>query len=82
MQNHGFQPTNAANENLDVRLPHRPTFLIACWLLAMMAFALLIAVGTGLTRGKVEISPPQLTAIIPPAVTYSKPVEPRSIEEI
>lgn len=82
MQNQGFQPTNATNENLDVGLPHRPTFLVACWLLAMMAFALLIAVGTALTRGKVEISPPQVTAIIPPAVTYSKPIKPRSIEEI
>ena len=71
----------------------RPTFLIACWLLALLAFAQLITIGAAFTSGRtVAVAPKTIPKTIPKAVTktLSAPVrvnnpeaiEPRSIEQI
>ncbi|MBK1831291.1 hypothetical protein JIN77_11170 [Verrucomicrobiaceae bacterium R5-34] len=62
----------------------RPTFPIACWLLALIAFAQLITVGTALT---VRSGQPVEVAQVEerPRVTVSaapKPIEPRTLAEI
>lgn len=61
----------------------RPTFSIACWLLALIAFAQLITVGTALTvrSGKapeVVVEKPTLPVVSTPQA----PIQPRSLAEI
>lgn len=61
----------------------RPTFSIACWLLALIAFAQLITVGTALTVRSGQ--PPQIVEAKPTGPTVSTPqapIQPRSIAEI
>ncbi|MFK7910965.1 MAG: tetratricopeptide repeat protein [Akkermansiaceae bacterium] len=59
----------------------RPTFTIACWLMALVAFAQLISVGTALT---VRHGQPQEIAKVPvPRVTTPVgPIQPRSVDQI
>ena len=58
----------------------RPTFTIACWLLALLAFAQLITVGTALT---VRNQQPQVATTTEPRVsTPQGPVQPRSLAQI
>lgn len=59
----------------------RPTFTIACWLMALLAFAQLVTVGTALTARNGPA--PQATFTPPPAVTTpQQPIRPRSLAEI
>ncbi|MGB0775143.1 MAG: tetratricopeptide repeat protein [Akkermansiaceae bacterium] len=62
----------------------RPTFSIACWLLALLAFAQLITVGTALAvKQQKPIIVQQTAAPAPPVVsTPLGDVKPRSLEEI
>lgn len=63
----------------------RPTFAIACWILALLAFAQLITVGTALT---VQNNKPQIvttTTIAPQRVHVTEPtvaIQPRSLAQI
>ena len=58
----------------------RPTFGVACWLLAVLAFAQLITVGTALTVRAGQ--PVQSRAQVVPVLDAGKPIQPRSIEQI
>jgi hypothetical protein len=59
----------------------RPTFTIACWLMALIAFAQLISVGTALTirHGQPQEKP---LAATPRVTTPVGPIEPRSVDQI
>lgn len=59
----------------------RPTFTIACWLMALIAFAQLISVGTALTvrQGQTQ---EKNTAAAPRATTPVGPIQPRSVAQI
>ena len=71
----------------------RPTFLIACWLLALLAFAQLITIGAAFTSGRtVAADPKTIPKTIPKAVTKTvslpvrvsqpEPTKLRSLDEI
>ena len=63
----------------------RPTFLIACWLLALLAFAQLITIGAAFTSERtVAASPKAVTKAVsaPVSINKLKPIEPRSIAKI
>ncbi len=61
----------------------RPTFGIACWLLALIAFVQLITVGTALTVRRESTPIVKEDKPTPPQVnTPQAPIQPRSIEEI
>lgn len=64
--------------------PHsfpRPTFTIACWVMALVAFAQLISVGTALTvRHDQPREKP--TASLPRVTTPVEPIQPRSVDQI
>ncbi len=59
----------------------RPTFTIACWLMALIAFAQLISVGTALTvrHGQPE---DKTIATLPRVTTPVGPIQPRSVDQI
>lgn len=59
----------------------RPTFLIACWLLAMIAFAQFISIALALTSERQVVPAPGLVATPTPA-SYSEPIRTRSVDEI
>ena len=85
-----MQTPGSYNENAPVKQsagdpPSRPTFLIACWLLALLAFAQLIAVGAAFTSGRTVADVPEATPkTISAPLRVRKPValEPRTIEQI
>ncbi|MBT8037676.1 MAG: hypothetical protein KJO21_09040, partial [Verrucomicrobiae bacterium] len=57
----------------------RPTFTITCWLMALIAFAQLITVGTALTtRNTLPPQQPTLATVTPP----QKPIQPRTLAQI
>jgi len=60
----------------------RPTFGVACWLLAMLAFLQLITVGTALTvrSGSAVLSQDQVVQVV--ARESGGPIQPRSIDQI
>ncbi len=58
-----------------------PTFLIACWLLALIAFAQLISIAAALTIDKRVVVAPEASFSLPLA-TKPEPIRPRSIDEI
>jgi len=76
------KPDFAGTSSVTAR-PHadgRPTFAIACWLLALIAFAQLITVGAALTARNNSSS---VTAGIAPSATVpSGSIQPRSLEDI
>ena len=85
-----MQTPGSYNENAPVKQsagdpPSRPTFLIACWLLALLAFAQLIAVGAAFTSGRTVADVPEaIPKTISAPLRVRKPValEPRTIEQI
>ncbi len=81
MQKPELQHSHTATNGLAPAPSRRPTFLVACWLMALLAFAQLITVGAALTVGKREtvISRPVI-APAPHAITG--PIKPRSLDEI
>ena len=81
MQKPEFQHPHAAMGGLAPTQGHRPTFLIACWLMALLAFAQLITVGAALTSGKLEAATSS-AAKVPPAHAITGPISPRSLDEI
>ena len=60
----------------------RPTFSIACWLLALVAFAQLITVGTALTVRSSLPTPAITETSLPIPSATQEPIQPRSIAEI
>lgn len=68
--------------------PPRPTFTIACWLLALIAFAQLISVGTALTVKQSNTSHPAnhpklvTTSETRKTATTQQAIAPRSLDEI
>lgn len=61
----------------------RPTFSIACWLLALLAFGQLLTVGTALAvRSGQPVAVAPVAATEHASVTFDEPIEPRSIEKI
>ncbi|BDS07709.1 hypothetical protein NT6N_27490 [Oceaniferula spumae] len=62
--------------------PHRPTFSIACWVLALIAFGQLITVGTALTVRSGQ--PVEVVEVDrePAVSTPQEPIQPRSLAEI
>lgn len=65
----------------------RPTFQIACWVLGLIAFAQLIALGTAINikLTNLQKNPSSLLASQPPAAaqaSYSADIKPRTLEEI
>ena len=76
------KPDFAGTSNVTAR-PHaagRPTFAIACWLLALIAFTQLVTVGAALTARNKPSSLATETA--PNTSIPSGPIEPRSLEDI
>ena len=69
------QPLRAASKP-------RPTFSIACWLLALVAFAQLITVGTALTVRSNLPAPTITENPTPTPVGPQEPIQPRSVAEI
>ncbi|MBT8044909.1 MAG: hypothetical protein KJO79_08155 [Verrucomicrobiae bacterium] len=76
-----IDPRSSTGSGDSARGHHRPTFTIACWLLALIAFAQLITVGTALTVRKHR---PAETArnSTPQVSTPLTPIQPRSLAEI
>ena len=78
-----MQTPGSYNENAPVKQsagdpPSRPTFLIACWLLALLAFAQLITIGAALTSGRTVAAAPKAVSA-PVSFNKLKPIEPRSV---
>lgn len=81
MQKPGFQHPHAAMGGLAPTPGYRPTFLVACWLMALLAFAQLITVGAALTSGKLEAAISRAVKTpAPNAITG--PISPRTLDEI
>ena len=78
------QVTHQQSPALEPRPQHtRPTFSIACWLLALIAFAQLITVGTALTVRNGQAPSAVVEEPSQPVVnTPQEPIRPRSISEI
>lgn len=81
MQKQGLHHPGATMGGFGTRPVQRPTFLVACWLLALLAFAQLITVGAALRAGNLE---PALSKAIktPAPVAITGPISPRSLDEI
>ncbi len=64
----------------------RPTFAIACWVLALLAFCQLIALGTAIALNSIPLKPTDSQPVTTPPATQlaatSNPAHTRSIEEI
>ena len=93
MQTQGSYSENAPVKQSTGTPSSRPTFLIACWLLALLAFAQLITIGAALTSGRtVAAAPKTIPKTVPKAVTKTisaplrvnnpEAIKPRSIDEI
>ena len=92
MQTQGSYSENAPVKQSAGDPSSRPTFLIACWLLALLAFAQLITIGAALTSGRTVAAAPKTMANCPKAVTKTisaplrvnnpEAIKPRSIDEI
>lgn len=81
MQKPELQHSHSAINGLAPAPSRRPTFLVACWLMALLAFAQLITVGAALTAGKIEAVVSR--AVIAPAPrAITGPIKPRSLDEI
>ncbi|MCP5534833.1 MAG: hypothetical protein H7A51_01205 [Akkermansiaceae bacterium] len=60
----------------------RPTFVVACWLLALLAFTQLITVGTALTVRGPHPDEVVNNATAPVVSAPQEPIQPRSLSEI
>ena len=70
---------NSTHSQNQAHIAKRPTFSVACWLLALLAFAQLISVGAALTlRNKPA---PDITSTATVSVPMG-PIQPRSLEDI
>jgi len=79
LQNQYREPGVSAPASVVVQHPatRRPTFAIACWLLALLAFAQLLTVGAAITVRNKPSSVATAQTSIP-----VRPVSPRSLEDI
>ena len=81
MQTQGSYSENAPVKQSAGDPSSRPTFLIACWLLALLAFAQLITIGAALTSGRTVAAAPKAVSA-PVSFNKLKPIEPRSVAKI
>ena len=81
MQTQGSYSENAPVKHSAGNPSSRPTFLIACWLLALLAFAQLITIGAAFTLDRTATAAPEAVSA-PVRVNQPEPANPRSIEEI
>jgi len=84
MQTLGSQTQSAPSTPESKSVPTQstsPTFLIACWLLALIAFAQFISIALALTSERQVVPAPELVATPIPA-SYSEPIRTRSVDEI
>ena len=81
MQTQGSYSENAPVKQSTGTPSSRPTFLIACWLLALLAFAQLITIGAALTSGRTVAAAPKAVSA-PVSFNKLKPIEPRSVAKI
>jgi tetratricopeptide (TPR) repeat protein len=60
-----------------------PTFLIASWLLALIAFAQLVLIAAAMTSNRRVVAIPEtIVAPLPQPATHSEPIRMRSVDEI
>lgn len=81
IQTQDHEPDFSAPRNVSAQ-PHatgRQTFCIACWLLALLAFAQLVTVGAALTTRK---NPSTASVTAAGAGIPRSPIQPRSLEDI
>ena len=81
MQTQGSYSENAPVKQSAGDPSSRPTFLIACWLLALLAFAQLITIGAALTSGRTVAAAPKAVSA-PVSFNKLKSTEPRSVAKI
>ncbi|MDG1358748.1 MAG: hypothetical protein P8P36_11205 [Akkermansiaceae bacterium] len=84
MHSQGSHSKNAPATQATSAVPPRsssPTFLIACWLLALIAFAQLISIAAALTIDKRVVAAPEAALPVTRAIN-PEPIRPRSIDEI